>query len=189
MRSVLVPFDSTASVLTELGPTLTRGLTLIALRTLGSTDDAEEAVQEILVRAVEAIRIGRVPAEVPVHAFVYGIARHVLSDAKRRRGKQRQHLDTAVTPLAASQPSPLEHLIRQEDRDQVNWALDRLSIEERRLLTHCFVEGESIQSIASRSGLPAERLRKRKSRALKRLRTLLANRFGHAAGPPPTSVT
>lgn len=188
MRSVLVPFDSAGGVLAELGPTLTRGLTLVALRALGTADDAEEAVQEILARAVEAISVGRVPAEVPLHAFVYGIARHVLSDAKRRRGKERQHLDTAVTPLAASQPSPLECLIKQEERDHVDWALGRLSAQERRLLTHCFVEGESIQSIASRSGLPAERLRKRKSRALKRLRTLLVKRFGHAAGSPPTSV-
>jgi RNA polymerase sigma factor (sigma-70 family) len=186
---VLVPLDPTGGVVAELGPTLTRGLTLIALRALGTSDDAQEAVQEILARAMEAIRIGRVPTDVPLPAFVHGIARHVLADVVRRRRKEGQHLDTALTPLAASQPSPLECLIRQEERDQVNWALSRLSIEERRLLTHCFVEGESIQRIAARSGLPAERLRKRKSRALKRLRTLIAGRFGHDVGSAPTSLT
>jgi RNA polymerase sigma-70 factor (ECF subfamily) len=185
---MLVPLDAVGSLPTELGPTLTRGLTLIALRALGSADEAQEAVQEILARALEAIRAGRVPAEVPLHAFIYGIARHVLSDAKRRHKKEGQHLDTELTPLAASQPSPLECLIRQEERDQVNWALGQLSTEERRLLTRCFVEGESIQSIASRFGFPAERLRKRKSRALKRLRRLLADRFGHDDVPAPTSV-
>ena len=185
---MLVPLDLAGALPAELGPTLTRGLTLIALRALGTSDDAQEAVQEILARAVEAIRAGRVPTEVPLHAFVHGIARHVLSDAKRRRRKEGQHLDTELTPLAASQPSPLEFLIKQEERDQVSWAFGRLSTQERSLLTHCFVEGETIQSIASRSGFPAERLRKRKSRALKRLRALLAGRFGHDAGSAPTSL-
>lgn len=184
---MIVPLDPAGGLPTELGPTLTRGLTLIALRALGTANDAQDAVQEILTRAVEAVRAGRVPAEVPLHAFVYGIARHVLADTKRQRIKDRQHLDTELTPLAASQPSPLECLIRQEESDQVNWALGRLSTEERRLLTHCYGEGESIQDLAARSGLPAERLRKRKSRALKRLRTLLADRFGHADRSAPTS--
>lgn len=188
MPSIVVPLDQAGTLPAELGPNLTRGLTLLALRALGTADDAQEAVQEILVRTVEAIRAGRVPAEVPLHAFVYGIARHVLSDTKRRRAKECQHLDTELTPLAAYQPSPLEYLIRQEERDQVHWALSRLSAEERRLLAHCFVAGESIQDIAVRNGLPAERLRKRKSRALKRLRTLLADRFGHAERSAPTSL-
>jgi len=189
VRPVLVPLDPTGGVVAELGPTLTRGLTLIALRALGTSDDAQEAVQEILARAMEAVRAGRVPADVPLAAFVHGIARHVLADIARSRRKEGQHLDTALTPLAASQPSPLECLIRQEECDQVNWALGRLSTEERSLLTHCFVDGETIQSIASRSGFSAERLRKRKSRALKRLKALLADRFGHDAGSAPTSVT
>lgn len=189
VRSVLVPVDPAGAGLADLGPTLTRGLTLLALRALGTADDAEEAVQETLARALEAVRAGRVPAGVPLPAFVYGIARHVLADAGRRRKKERTHLDSDLTPLAAAQSSPLESLIRQEEQDQVRWALARLPAEDRRLLTRCFLEGESIQDIADRSGLPAVRLRKRKSRALERLRTLLAGRFGHASTSQPTSLT
>jgi RNA polymerase sigma-70 factor (ECF subfamily) len=188
LRSVLVPVDPAGARHADLGPTLTRGLTLLALRVLGTADDAEEAVQEILARALEAIRAGRVPDDVPLSAFVYGIARHVLADACRRRRKERTHVDSDLTPLAAAQSSPLESLIRQEERDQVSWALAHLPAEDRRLLTRCFLEGESTQDIAERSGVPAERLRKRKSRALKRLRALLAGRFGHAFSPAPTSV-
>jgi RNA polymerase sigma-70 factor, ECF subfamily len=189
VSSVLVPLDPAGARLADLGPTLTRGLTLLALRTLGTADDAEEAVQEILTRALEAIRADRVPAGVPLPAFVYGIARHVLADVGRLRKKERTHLDADLTPLAANQSSPLESLIRQEEQDQVAWALARLPAEDRHLLTRCFLEGESIQDIAERSGLPAERLRKRKSRALERLRTLLVRRFGHASTAQPTSVT
>jgi RNA polymerase sigma-70 factor, ECF subfamily len=189
VRSVLEPADQVGAGPADLGPTLTRGLTLLALRALGTTDDAEEAVQETLARALEAIRGGRVPPGVPLPAFVYGIARHVLADAGRRRRKERTHFDADLAPLAAAQPSPLESLIRQEEQDQVSWALERLPAEDRRLLTRCFLAGESIQAIAQRSGHPPERLRKRKSRALERLRTLLAGRFGHASAPAPTTET
>ena len=189
VSSVLVPLDPAGARLADLGPTLTRGLTLLALRVLGTADDAEEAVQEILTRALEAIRADRVPAGVPLPAFVYGIARHVLADVGRLRKKERTHLDADLTPLAANQSSPLESLIQQEEQDQVTWALARLPAEDRRLLTRCFLEGESIQDIAERSGLSVERLRKRKSRALERLRTLLTRRFGHASTAQPTSVT
>ena len=183
---MLIPPNSAGDPLAELSPTLTRGLTLLALRALGTADDAQEAVQEIIARAVEAIQVGRVPSDVPLAAFAYGIARHVLADAQRRRRKESTHVDPSLTPLASAQPSPLESLIRQEELERVRAALNRLTRDERRLLTQCFAQGESIQHLAERAGLPPDRLRKRKSRALKRLRLLLHDKFGHAHRTEPT---
>jgi RNA polymerase sigma-70 factor (ECF subfamily) len=176
------------SRLAELGPTLTRGLELIALRALGDADEARDAVQEILARAVEALRKGRVPADVPVGAFVHGIARHVVADAQRRRIRDLARVDSMVSPLPASQPSPLEMLILAEERDRLGRALAQLPAQDRDLLTRCFVNGDPVQRIAERSGVPADRLRKRKSRALERLRELLADRSGHVSSAPPISV-
>jgi len=185
---VQIPPANDQSRLAELGPTVTRGLELIALRALGNAEEARDAVQEILARAVEAIRAARVPAQVPLGAFVHGIARHVLADARRRRIRDSAQVDVVVSPLPASQPSPLEALILQEERDRLRSALARLPAADRELLTRCFLEGESVQRLAERDGVPAERLRKRKSRALERLRDLLADGRGHVSPVPPISV-
>ena len=184
---MVIPLESAGGPLAELTPTLTSGLTLIALRALGTADDAQEAVQETLARAVEAIQDGRVPPHVALPAFIYGIARHVIADTARRRRKESAYVDSSLTPLASSQPSPLESLIRQEELERVNWAIGRLTRDDRRLLSQCFAHGKSIKELAERAGLPPERLRKRKSRALKRLRMLLSGKFGHTSTSEPTS--
>lgn len=186
MLTTTDPLDRRIS---ELDPTLCRGLELIALRALGSADEARDVVQETLARAVEAIRGGRIPPDVQLAAFVHGIARHVVADVLRRRAKPLTSIDSATIPLPSGHPSPLESLIQQEQREQLRWALTQLSAEERRLLSQCFLEGESIQHMADRTGQPPERLRKRKSRTLERLRSLLASRNSHTPRSSPTSVS
>jgi len=55
-------------------------LLIVAFRMLGDVEEARDVVQETMSRALEAIRGDRLPPGVPVEAFVYGIARHVLAD-------------------------------------------------------------------------------------------------------------
>jgi RNA polymerase sigma-70 factor (ECF subfamily) len=169
-----------------LPPTLRGGLEIVALRALGDPDDARDAVQETLVRALAAIRQQRVPATVPLPAFVYGIARHVIADTHRRRHRQRD--DGDPVERAVEEPSPLEALVRDEERELLGRALARLPRADRQLLQHCFVQGDRVAQIAARTGEPAARVRKRKSRALARLRELLAGEpgAGHTGVPNPT---
>ena len=56
------------------------GLRIMALRALGDPEAAEEAVQETLVRALEALREGRPRDPEKLGAFVRGIARHVIAE-------------------------------------------------------------------------------------------------------------
>lgn len=167
-------------------PTLAAGLSIIAARQLGHTDDAHEAVQETLARAVEAVRSNRIPAGVSLAAFVYGIARHVIVDLIRRRGRERgPALD--LTAVVATAASPLESLIRTEEQSGLIRALGALSAPDRELLELCFLKGERVADIATRLNEPAERVRKRKSRALERLREEFAVTVGHDAPAEPTS--
>ena len=158
-----------------------RGLRIIAIRALGDEDDAADAVQETLARAVEALREDRVPPDVPLAAFVHGIARHVIADALRRRSRERA--SSELDCLVATDPSPLEQLVRSDEIARVMRALDRLSRGDRDLLRRCFVHGERVADIARALGQPQERLRKRKSRALARLRERLED-----AGPGHVSA-
>lgn len=153
--------------------TLMPGIELVLIRALG-VEEGRDASQEVLARACAAIARGR-PIHGPLGAFVYGIAQHVIADS--RASVRDAELDDDA--LAAPGPDALEALITNEERDAMLRAVDRLDPEERELLRRCFVNGETTAAVASDLGEPASRIRKRKSRALERLRGLL-----NAVRPP-----
>jgi DNA-directed RNA polymerase specialized sigma24 family protein len=64
---------------------LRAGLEILALRSLRDREAAEEAVQEMLMRAVEAVKQGRIKNLEKLGVFVRGIARHVIADMIRAR--------------------------------------------------------------------------------------------------------
>jgi len=175
--------------MTGLSPTIARGLEIVAVRALRDVDEARDAVQEILARALSAIRTERLPPDVPLEAFVYGIARHVIADVYRRRVRDRAP-DMDPSALQASDPSPLEALIQREEREMVVCALAALDAADRDLLERCFVKGERVAAIAAQLGEPADRVRKRKSRALERLRAgLRRSGRGHGIASQSTLET
>ena len=146
------------------------GLQIMALRALGDPDAAEEAVQETLVRALEALRDGRPRDPEKLGAFVRAIARHVIADTQRAQ-RRSAPLDAAPQPARDASPDdPLTALVTTEERDHIRLALTQLSAGDREILQLSFFEGLTPVEIAERLGEPALRIRKRKSRALGRLR-------------------
>jgi RNA polymerase sigma factor (sigma-70 family) len=146
------------------------GLQIMALRALGDPDAAEEAVQETLVRTLEALRKGRLRDPQKLGAFARGIARHVIADALSARRRQVPLQAVSQTKRSSGSDNPLSTLISTEERDRVRQALTQLSARDREILHLAFFEGLTPIEIAERSGEPALRIRKRKSRALRRLR-------------------
>lgn len=162
------------------------GLQIMALRALGDPEAAEEAVQETLVRALEALRDGRPRDPEKLGAFVRGIARHVIADIHHAR-KRSAPLDAVPeTQRRTSSDDPLGSLITAEERDQVRRALAQLAPGDRDILHLSFFEGLSPAEIAERLGEPALRIRKRKSRALRRLREAFSRGTGHESRPSQT---
>lgn len=154
------------------------GLRIMALRALGDPEAAEEAVQETLVRALEALRQGRVRNPEKLGAFVRGIARHVIADTRRARQRGVPLQAIPETGPGTGHDDPLTTLITAEERDRVRAALTQLSTGDREILHLSFFEGLTPVEIAERLGEPALRIRKRKSRALGRLRQALLGRAG-----------
>ena len=103
-----------------------------------------------------------------------------LADILRQRIREGRTRPSDDLPSGA--PSPLDHLVRKEEVDRVRSALGRLPDRDRSLLRRFFVEGERLIDIARLQGEPAERIRKRKSRALARLRDEMGEiRSGHVS--------
>ena len=161
--------------------TLRSGLRLMALRALADPDAAEEVAQETLARALVSLRSGA-PGDIKnLGAFVHGIARHVIADA--RRSSRRMVGQEAIQNAADPRPSdPLASAVSTEERDRVRAAISRLSASDQRILLLTFFDGLSPGEVAERLREPAERVRKRKSRALERLRrAFLGGPGGHEA--------
>jgi RNA polymerase sigma-70 factor (ECF subfamily) len=161
------------------------GLHLIALRRLGGdADQAAEAVQEALARAVIAIEGGRLEDPARLAAFVAGILRHVIADL----GRVRQRLipiDSVPEPPSPDE-DPLAALATDAERTRLRAALDRLAPADRELLRLTYFEGVGPSELAERLGERADRIRKRKSRALERLRAAFLGGARHVSTPAPT---
>jgi RNA polymerase sigma-70 factor (ECF subfamily) len=154
------------------------GLQIMALRALGDPEAAEEAVQETLVRAVQALREGRPSNPENLGAFVHGIARHVIADVHRARKRSAGPHEMLEAGHATTADDPLTSLINTEERDRIRHALTQLSAGDRQILHLSFFEGLTPVEIAGRLGEPAPRIRKRKSRALSRLRRVFLGGAG-----------
>jgi len=112
----------------------------------------------------------------------------VIVDMQRARYRlvSLESLPLATHP--SYHPDALKALVSAEERAQVRAALVSLSESDRDLLRVCYVEGLAPGEIADRTGEPAQRIRKRKSRAMERLREAFhgADAPGHAEARLPT---
>ena len=155
------------------------GLELLAVRALGSMDAAREAVQETLARALVALQNGQPSDLAKLPAFVAGIARHVSVDMLRAQ-RRVVSLDTlSAHHQRSGEADALSALVSAADRVRVRGALSQLTPGDRELLQLCYYEGLTPGEIAVRLGEPAERVRKRKSRALERLRAVFHGTVSH----------
>jgi len=159
----------------RLGPAeldhLREALRTMALGRLGDVDAAEDVAQETLLRVLATLAQAGLQDPAALYGFVWTVARNVIWDMGRRREREARlgagggRLDA---PRAAD--DPLTGLVSAEEASRVRAALDRLSDSDRELLRLCYCDGLSPGEVAARMGEPAPRLRKRKSRALERLR-------------------
>lgn len=156
---------------------LRNGLRIMALRALGDEAAAEDVVQESLLRALSAVSDEMTTDAGRLGAFVGGIARHVIADVRRRDARSASLPNTQPDSVAAD---CLETIMRDEERTRVIHALARLSAADQALLHASFYEGMTPSQIAFRTRQTPEVVRKRKSRALGKLRRVLET-SGHAA--------
>lgn len=165
------------------------GIRLMALRALGDADAAEEVAQEALSRAVAVIRNPGGTAN--LGAYVAGIARHVIADFFRARDRTAPMTVEAFEAVHDESADALDALCSEEENERVRSALGALAPADRELITLCYFHSLSPSEVARRLGVPAERIRQRKLRALQRLRTAYDSAVParHAPVTSPTDVT
>lgn len=152
---------------------LRSGLRIVALRSLGDLEAAEEAAQETLVRGLEALEADRLHNPENPGAYFRGILRHVIADTlkHRKRTVSLERLPDYPDPDPSS--DALLRLISEEQKAKVVRVLAELSPQARECLRLSFFQGLPPREVALRLGEPSFRIRKRRSRALKQIRKIL----------------
>jgi RNA polymerase sigma factor (sigma-70 family) len=159
----------TPQLTTQQLETLANGVRIVALRLLGDADAAPDVAQETMARVLDALGKGQVRDPERLGAFARGVAHHVIADYRRAAGRLVALPDDLASELTTN---PLDALVRDEEIARMRVALERLSSTDRELIQLTFIECLSPRALAARLHEPSERVRKRKSRALERLREL-----------------
>jgi RNA polymerase sigma factor (sigma-70 family) len=173
-----------ATLATAQIETLRNGLRIMAMRALGDPDLADDVAQEALLRALNAVTPDCAADAQRLGAFVGGIARHVIADVRRRAGR---FSGIGIEHRAEESHDALTRLITVEERLLVHQALAALAPSDREIIHDSFFLGLSPTELAARSGEPPDRIRKRKSRALERLRNALMSAARHDSVPATSS--
>lgn len=149
------------------GPPLGR----LCLAMTGSQAEAEELVQETLLAAFDAFPQYR--GEGTVKAFLYAIARRTCARSVERRARR----DARVRLVPDGEPAgddASEVAARRQLARRTRSALDALRPSEREALLLRFQGELPFRDVALACGCDEAAARKRVSRALERLRDLLA---------------
>lgn len=144
-------------------------------------DQVEEVAQDVFVRAFTGLHgySGRTPFE----HWLSGIAVRTCYDFWRAYQRREQ----PVSALASEHQTWIEQALasesdeqcreqagRREARDVLDWALSRLSAEDRMVLTLVYLEGRSVREAARLLGWSIVNVKVRAHRAKRAIRKLLS---------------
>ena len=129
-----------------------------------------DIVQEAMVTAYVEVERGRYRprAGIPFAAYVKGIARNKIREA-RRRARRLVPLEDAPEGAVGSKELLEAVVERREQRDSLRAGLARLT-PGRRVVLEKYLEGHTTSEIAAQLGMSEDLVRQHKSRGLRSLR-------------------
>jgi len=146
-----------------------RGIGRLCIAMLGNQAEAEEAVQETFLSAHRAI--SQLRGDGRAFSWLATIARRIC--VRRIQGRVRHQRRLELIHDTGQESSPLELAERRRRSRSVRAAVAQLKPSEQEILLLRYQAGLSFREVAEASGLAEPAARKRTSRALARLRTLL----------------
>ncbi len=146
---------------------------------VADSGEAEDVAQEALVRAFESLPTLRAPRAFA--NWLLSIADNVIRE-KRRTESRIIQLDTPADEMAGDTGSPAERLSREEFAGQMKAEMAKLPPHYRIVLALKYMNGYSVDEIATRLQVPLGTVRGRLSRAY----GILRGRLG-AMMPGPSS--
>ena len=149
-------------------------------------DQVKDATQDVFIRAYQSLRTFK--GDSSFEQWLSTIAVRTCYDFWRKRYKSREvlmsslsekhlgWLEDAISDKSAQ--SFRERGLQREAREILDWALDRLSAEDRMVLELVYLEGHSMKEAAGLLGWSTANVRVRSFRCRKKLHKLLSRRLG-----------
>ena len=156
----------------------------LALRQLGSREDAEDAAQEVFLKAWTALSSFR--GESKLSVWLYRITSNVCTDMLRKRKEtvslsaENDDGEAMELELPDERFDPAAIAERRDLREQVGKALNALPADARDILVLREIGGQSYDEIAETLSLDVGTVKSRIFRARKKLCALLEGNFSDA---------
>ena len=149
----------------------------LALGLLGNRDDAEDAMQEVFVKAIKAL--GRFRGQAGLSTWLYRITVNVCRDQQRRRRWKFFSLDTSPSERrtmveTVDSEDPHRKVTDQRLRQALMIALDRLSPTERQVFALRQFQELSVKETAEVLGIAEGSVKALLHRGLHKLRDELS---------------
>jgi RNA polymerase sigma-70 factor (ECF subfamily) len=156
--------DAETEICRRMGPRIR----LYGLRHLRSRSAADDLVQQVLLKVLEALRGGRLRDADKLARFVLGICRMTVLDPRRSAHRQQELLATFGGELVPDPPSPP----RLDDR-QLAQCVQALSERERSVVVMTFYDERTASETAGSLGISEGNVRVIRHRALHQLRNCM----------------
>jgi RNA polymerase sigma-70 factor, ECF subfamily len=147
---------------------------LYGKRHLRDDQAAEDLVQLVLVRVLEALRSGRVENPESIGSFVLGTCRNVTFDLRRGERRQRAIESAALAVHAVAAPPAMS----EHDVQRLFLCLRQLPERDHQVIRMTFMEDRDTHEVATRMGLTEGNVRVVRHRALAKLHDCMENGGG-----------
>ncbi|WP_274308417.1 RNA polymerase sigma factor [Solibacillus daqui] len=163
-KSIVVQVQSgNIQAYTEIIRSFQKQIYIYCYYLLGSKEEAEDAAQDIFIKGLENIR--NFSYTVSFSAWLYKIAHHHCMDILKKKNKSYKFW----TSFKKEQAHDQSHRQAYEYDDFIHELLEKLSVDERRILLLRSIEEYSFDEIASIMELKATTVRKKYERLRKKL--------------------
>jgi len=175
--------DPDADLLKRLRAGESEAFTLLGMRykrmvvglaeALGVGNDAEDVWQHVCLRVRQSKK------DSAIGAFIYKTAVNKCIDLKRKADRQNVTLDSlAMDAVAAPQKNPEEELLRQEQHQLLEQALNALPPAEREVIELIHIQGLKPQEVSRKLNKPENTIYVTYGRAKARMREFVKAKHG-----------
>jgi RNA polymerase sigma-70 factor (ECF subfamily) len=153
-----------AEVCRRMGPRIR----LYGLRHLRSASAADDLVQQVLLKMLEALRAGRLREPHKLAQYVLGTSRMTVLDLRRSARRQERLLNEFGPDLVPEHP-PMPRL----EGDQLARCVQALSERERTVVVMTFYDEQTAAEAAGAIGVSEANIRVIRHRAIRQLRACM----------------
>jgi RNA polymerase sigma factor (sigma-70 family) len=152
------------------------GLESYVLANSGSSDDAADLMQELMVAFMELVQKDRFREESSIRTFLHSLTHNMWIDELRKRGIDIRYNDEFASNQEWIEEDYSQFMMYLDAQQTIVTLFDRISTVCRQILTLFYYENRSMKEIVEQTSYGNEQnVRNRKYKCLKELTDLLAS--------------